>query len=735
MAVIGRIRKYSGLLIAIIGIALAGFVLQDFFKKSGSGRGAKEFGEVGGEKISYRDFDAKVEEQVEQIKKQSEGQPVNSDKVNQIRQQVWNQMVRDIIMTKQLDELGITVSTDELYDLVQGKDPHPYIIQSFTNPQTKQLDRDRLNQFLHSFDQLTPEIKTQWINLEKAIKEDRINKKYNALIANAFYVPAVIAKRNFINKNQKAVVRLINLPYTEIKDTNVTVTDKEISAAYEEHKKDFEQSEPMRALDFVVFDVLPSDDDLKKAKEDIDNIKIEFEKAGDKEIANFTNSNSDSRYDSTFYPKGKLPLGIDTVVFKAAAPATKVVKSKKASKKQLKPLENTTKSGIIIGPYIDNNTYYLAKLIETQDRPDSMRAKHILLAFQGSERAEQNIKRTKIQAKKSADSILDVLKKNPLLFEDIAKKMSDDPTAKQKGGDLGWFADGTMVYQFNEACLKGKVGDKVLVETMFGYHVIEITGKKDAVKKARVAIIKRAIDPSNKTVQDIYAKASKFTAENPDLNSFESSAVKQGLNKRSADFVREMDNGLPGMEQAREIVRWSFDEKSKVGDVKDFEVDNKYVTAVLKSVKKKGIPKLEEIKKEITAIAKKDKKAEMLIKKFADVKKTASTLEQMAAILKCKVDTAKEVSFSSYSLPAAGNEPAVIGTIFTLKKGSLSSPIKGEKGVFVFNVDDIVEPPQVTDFKNEVMQQASFFKSRVSYEVFNALQKETEITDNRIIYY
>ena len=219
MAVIGRIRKYSGLLVIIVGVALAGFVLQDFIKKSGSGRHAQEFGAVNGEKISYRDFDSKVEDQLDQLKKQQpEGQSVGSEKIYQVRQQVWNQMVKDIIMNEQFEDLGLTVSTDELYDQVQGKEPHQYILQSFTNPKTKMLDRERLNQFLHNFDQLTPEVKQQWIGIEKAIKEDRINRKYNALIANAFYQPRVFLTRDYNDKTRKANIKYIELPYTNVND-------------------------------------------------------------------------------------------------------------------------------------------------------------------------------------------------------------------------------------------------------------------------------------------------------------------------------------------------------------------------------------------------------------------------------------------------------------------------------------------------------------------------------------
>ena len=742
MAVIGRIRKYSGLLVIIVGVALAGFVLQDMVRKTGSGRSAKEFGEVNGEKIAYRDYEAKVEEQLEQMKKQSEGQTIANDKVYQLRTQVWNQMVKDMIMSKQYDELGLIVTTDELYDLVQGREPHQYIVQNFTNPKTKQLDRDRINQFLHNFDQLQPEVKQQWVSLEKAIKEDRINKKYNTLIANSFYYPTAFAKRNYNDRSIKASVRFISLPYTSVNDNDAAVSDDDLKKAYDDHKKDYELTEPVRSVDFVVFDVPPSADDMKKATEDIMKIKDEMLKTTDKEIANFVNSNSDAKYDSTFLPKGKLPVKIDSAVFKSdkSQDASNKIQDKKSkgknkkSKVKSKDTEvKTASTGLIIGPYLENNTYYLAKLIDIQNRPDSMKAKHILISYQGAQGADQNMKLTKAQAKKKTDSIMEVVKKHPEQFENLARTISNDPTAKEKGGDLGWFADGMMVYPFNQACLNNNVGDIVKVETMFGFHVIQLTGKKEPVKKARVAIVKRVIDPSSKTIQEVYTKESRFLSENPNLQAFTTAAAKQGLNKRSADYLREMDNSLPGLEQAREIVRWSFDEKTKMGDVKDFEVENKYVVAAVKAVRKKGIPDLDAIKNEITTIARKDKKAEILTNKLNQSK--GSAIEQLAQKFNTKLDTARNVNFTLGSLPGSGNEPAVIGTLFTLKKGEVSKPVKGEKGVFVISEDDIVYPNPITDYRREIMQQMQMFRSRVGWELYNSLQQRADITDNRILYY
>ncbi len=663
-------------------------------------------------------------------------------------------MVRDIVMTKQYDELGISVTTDELFDLVQGKEPHQYILQSFSDPKTKQLDRERLRQFLQNYDQLTPEIKGQWTNLEKAIKEERINKKFNTLIENAFYTPKAFLQRSYIDKNKKAQLRFFYLPYTEIKDTNVTVSESDISNYYDEHKLEYEQSEPIRQIDYVVFDVLPSNDDYNKATEDINKIKDEFVKIDLKDIPNFVNSNSDARYDSAFFAKGKLPVRIDSAIFKENVKnnADKSGKNKKA-KKLRTPNSELPAQNLLIGPYIESNTYYMARLVNMQERPDSMRAKHILISYQGADRAEQNIKRSKKEAKKTADSLLEVLNAgskiiikgkvknlnnlniNPGLFEDLARKMSNDPTAKEKGGDLGWFADGSMVYSFNKACLENKVGDRVVVESNFGYHVLEITGKKEPVKKARVAIIKRAIEASSRTQQDIYAKESRFTAENQNIDAFQKSVAKQKLNKRAADYVKETDMGLPGLDQAREIVRWAFDDKTKKGNVKDFELENKYVVAALKEIKNKGIPKLADIRKQIVPLVKKEKKVEMLTKKINDAKSSASAFEQLASKLNCKIDSAIDITFSSYALATAGAEPAIIGKIFSMKKSTMSEPLKGDKGVFVVRLDNIAEPAPQNDFKGEYMQQSSFFKQRVSYEVYRALQKKADVVDNRRQYF
>ena len=258
----------------------------------------------------------------------------------------------------------------------------------------------------------------------------------------------------------------------------------------------------------------------------------------------------------------------------------------------------------------------MARLMDVQMRPDSMKAEHILIAYEGAFRADEGITRTKEQAQKTADSLMDVLRADKTKLQALAFQMSDDGSAKTNNGDLGWFADGSMVGPFNEAVLVTKEGDLVMVETMFGYHVIKVTGKKDPVKKVRVAIVKRAVEPSSKTFQDIYAQASTFAGENNTRDKFETAVTNLGLNKRTATYLREMGNSIPGIENPREIIRWAYYEGIKLGEVSPvFDVGGSYVVAVLTAVREKGIMPLDQMKENLKTFVMNEKKAEVIKEK------------------------------------------------------------------------------------------------------------------------
>ena len=705
MALIGRIRKHSGFLVIIIGVALAAFVLGDFIKKRP--RTANYIAEVAGEKISPTDFNKKVEENIA-IRKQNSGKEnLTATENYEVRQQTWNQVMNEIVMNKQYEELGVNVTVDELNDLIRGKNPHQYIQQSFKDPKTGQFDPKLVNNFLQNLDKVDPAMKDRYLMIEKAIKSDRLTTKYNSLITKGFYVPAAFAKLEYESRSRTAKVRLTGLRYQTISDSTIKATDADYQKYYDENSYKFKQDRPSRDVEYVVFDVQASADDRTKIQEDVNKLYQEFQTVTD--VPTFINSVSDTRYDSTWHKKGSLPARIDSAVF-AVAPGT------------------------IFPPFEENGTIHIAKLMDVQSRPDSMRASHILIAFAGTGVSDK-ITRSKDAAKKTADSLLAVVKKDPKLFEMIATSKSDDQSSATKGGDVNWFADGSMVPSFNNAVLKGKVGDIVLVESKFGFHVIKITGKKEPVKKVRVAILDRKVEPSGKTFQDIFAQANSFAADNTTIEKFEKTVTDKGLNKRLAERLEPMANSIPGINSPREIVRWAFNESTKKGNVSTvFDTDGSYVVAALKEVREKGILPLEQVKDNIKPMVIRDKKAGILMKRISDKMASAKSIDQLAAAFQIKIDTA-DLSFASPNIPNYGREPQLVGTVFSMKKGQLSAPLKGEMAVYVVIIDNITEPAPAKDYKNEMMQLNSFFAGMAPRQIPTILEEKAKIKDNRILFY
>lgn len=707
MAIIGNIRKKSGLVIILIGVALLAFVLGDFVKK-GPKKG-NNIGAIAGEEITRTDFENKVQKQEDQYKQQSGKENLTSAEILQIREMTWTQLVRETILQKEYDKLGVVVGKDELLDMVQGKHPHPYIVQSFTDPQTGQFNPATVVQFLKTLDQREPEVKEQWVKIEKAIKADRLAQKYMNLVSKSYYLPKALAEKELQIRTESVNTRVLAVNYRSIDDKSVSLTDDDYKKYYKEHKYQFDQKES-RGIDYVVFDVLPSVEDKDAIQKQVFESYNNFLKEDD--LKNYVNAVSDIKFDSTYHKAGTLSARIDSALFNAAV-------------------------GKFAGPFIENNTWKMAKLMDVQSRPDSIKASHILISYRGSN-LNANIARSKDDAKKTADSLLNILKKNPGAFKTIVLNISDFPQAKQDTGDLKWMKDGDPNFAlfFNKAVTMNS-GEYKVIESGLGYHVLTVTERTKPIKKVKIAVIERSIEPSNTTFKEMFTKANKFAAENDNETAFYANIQKQGLNKRQAEMVQKSDLTLPGLESARELVRWSYNEESKKGMVAMFDLaaENKYVVALLTNVRKKGIAPLEEVKKTIEPMVMRDKKAQLLIDKINTAMNSTKDIYMLAGKLKTKVDTLNNISFFSYNLPLYGPEPDVIGELFTLKKGVLSSPIKGTNGVFVALVDNLNSPKNVGDAKMMYQQLGNEYSSKVTNILFNALEESTEIEDYRILYY
>jgi len=702
MAIIGEIRKHYWLLVAIIGVALLLFVLSDFQRKRT--KQTNTLAVIAGEKLAITEFNKKVEDNIELQKASTGKENITAEEAVQIRQSTWQQVVNEIVMNKQYEELGIQVTVEELQDMITGNNPHQAIVQSFTDPKTGKFDKKAVNNFLQNLDQVDPSMKQRYLMMEKGIKNERLTNKYNNLILKGIYVPTAFAKRNYTETNTMAKVRIAGVRYQSIPDSAVTVTDADFEKYYNENKYKFKQENPARDLEFVMFEPRMSAEDMQQLTETVKKTYSEFLVATD--VPGFVIANSENRYDSTWKKRGSFSSYIDSLLFNAPV-------------------------GKVFEPMVDNEMYRIFKVVDRQSKPDSLRASHILISYAGT--PIQTAKRTREEAMKLSDSVLNVVKQNPATFEALAGKMGDDEASRAKSGDIGWFADGTMVPEFNKAVMDGTIGEIVKVETQFGYHIIKIVGKKDPSVKIKVASVDYRMEPGTKTLENLYNEATAFATKNNTFEKFEKEG--KALNLRNADRLTINDNTIPGLKTAREVIRWAFNEDTEKGDVSNvFDVDGTYVVAAVKNKVEKGIIPLDVLKDPIKPLVLREKKAEMMFKKvnnqFARLKDVNALAAEFPNI---KIDTA-DVSFASANVPNFGHEPVLTGQIFAAKKGQTMGPVKGEQAVYVFILDQMMDAPVVKDYENQKKQIALYFQSRAG-SFSGILQEKANIKDNRLLFF
>ena len=704
MAAIGSIRKHSTMLVIVIGAALAAFILGDFAKQRN--KRDVNVGVIDGQEITIMDFNKKFETNLENTKRQKKVTSLSGAEQASVRNQTWSQMIKDIIMGEEYSELGIDVTADELFDMVQGPNPHPLVVQSFTDPNTGVFDRSRVVQYLKNLDSYPPEAKQQWLEFEKYLKQDRMESKFNALISKGYYVPKALAVKAYKDDNDRASVSFVANKIVNIPDSVVTVTNDDYLAYYDANKEKFKQ-DATRDLDFVIFKVTPSPKDIDKAKREIMAIKKEFAETND--VNRFMKVNSDTKYDSSWVSKGKLPVEVDSILF-------------------------TKEPGFVSDFWFTDNAYHLARLMDVAMRPDSMKASHILISYKGAYRANPAISRTKEEAKKLADSLLNVISKKPSKIETLATKYSDDPSAKTNNGDLGWFADGAMVPAFNQACIDTKIGKVTLAETPFGFHIIKVTGKKDKVKKVKVALLTMEVAPSNETYQNVFADASKLASENKTLEQFNKAVKEMHLNKLSQPKINEMTSNIRGYDNVRPIVKWAFNENTEIGVVSDvFDLEDAYMVAVVTEKRDKGIPALDEIKNMLTRAVLNQKKGEYVAEKM---KSYGNDLNQISKNMNLPIEQDNALVFSARSFGSYGREQKAIGTSFGLNKGATSKPIVDRVGVYVIKLNSLTASNAEKSYQQEVKKLEKDFSNSVKNNLpYRAVEKATDITDNRIKFF
>jgi len=695
MATLQKIRNKGGVLVAVfIGFALIAFVLTDFLNSSSSMfKGSQqEVAVISGTSISIQEYQAKLDEQEEFAKLQSGRSSLDEQETYRIQDQVWRQLIFETIMNEKADELGLTVTSEELLSMITGRNVHPIIRQIFTNPQTGVFDQAQLINFLKQKDN-DPKSSFFWNFIEKQIINEKVNAKYTSLLKKGMYVTTSQSNMEAKAKSRKVDFSFIAKRYTSIPDSTVNISDAEIENYYRENITNFQQDET-RDIEYVSFTVTPSEEDKLMAKEWITNA-MEVFGSKDTDPAQYIKMNSDQPYEERYLKPEQLSTQL---------------------------LDFVKGAGIndLYGPYLKNDAYNLTRLVDIKPMPDSIKARHILIRT-GASLEELNAK---------ADSLIKLI--NNSNFATIARANSEDPGSAINGGDLGWFKDGAMVKPFNDACFNGKKGDIVKVETQFGVHIINIQDKGKPTTKYKLATLVRDITYSSKTYQTVYSEATKFAALNDTPEKFNKTIEEENLVKRYGRGIKSSDRNIGSLKSPRTLIRWAFE--NEVGSTSPiYEFGDEFVIAVLTGKTEKGDAPLTAVKNQIKRELLRDKKAEIIIADLKNKKSGVSDMQQLADKLNVNVQEAEGISFADQQVAGAGIEPGLVALAVTSKTGEISTPIKGINSVFVVKVINESTVEVAPEQEKKQLQQNYSYK--VDYSIFESLKKEADITDNRIRFF
>jgi peptidyl-prolyl cis-trans isomerase D len=711
MSVIQSIRdKAAWIIIGAIALALIAFIVQDALQ--GGGRGmfsgnSTTLGKVNGTSIDVRDFEARYKMAEDNYRAQN--YPVNDQLRSQIRESLWNEYVEDALMTDEYAKLGITVSDKEVGDLLYGANPPQMLRQQFTDS-TGTFNAQAAYQAIRQLKKGTPQYTSFWGEFVPALEKSRQREKFTALVGKSMYVPKWLLEKANTENSQRAAISYVNVPYSSIPDSSITVSNDDVQDYINKHKDAYQQ-ENGRNLVYVTFDAAPSAKDSQTVYDEVAKQKDALAAANTAaEIQTLVaNSASETPFFDGYVLSSHMQMGNADTLRKLA-------------------------DGQIIGPYRDGPNYTMAKMIGRRQMPDSVKCRHILIKIGD----QQGQARTDSAAKKLVDSIQAAIA-GGANFDSMVVKYSDDAGSKDKKGEYEFTSlqFSNLSKEFAEVIFYGNPGDKKVVkvdnQSYSGYHYIEVLSQKKIETAFKIAYISHAIIPSDETINSASGMASQFAAASRDLKQFDDNATKQKLNKLQAD-VKESDFMIMGLGESREIIRWAFND-AKRGSVAEhaYQVGDKFVVPAVANVSEKGTMSVEKARPLVEYKVRNEKKAENIVKKIG----AASTLEAVAQATGQQVFNNDSISFGSTFIPNVGNEMKVLGASFNKDyQSKISGPIKGEIGVFVIKVNNISAVPN-PNFDAKAQQQAmqQQMGAMFGYRVMEIMKKSADIKDNRIRFF
>ena len=707
MAILENIRKRTTVLILIIGLALFAFVISGVFVNSDFGGGGKvgsTVAEINGNEISIDAFRQKVEAASRQVGPNASSlQTVN---------QVWDQEVRNSILGEQFEDLGIYIEKDQIMNYIKNNPGYNQAPQ-FLN-EDGIFDENKFQEFISEMRVNNPQQYQLWLQDEENIIQSSKEQTYFNLVKAGVGATLKEGELDYKLANDKVDLQYVRIPFSSIPDSTITVTKSEIAAYINEHKEDFKQA-TSRDIQFVYFEEKPSaadeaavkanvitllDDTVEyNAKTDKNDTIIGFRNTTDYEA--FLDRHSDVKFDSIYKAKKNLPASFaDTLM--------------------------TLQVGELFGPYKDGQFFKVSKMVDRK-KNGSVKASHILIAYEGAQRANPEVKRTKAEAETKAKEVLRDAKKSDADFPQLARDNSDGPSGPT-GGDLGYFQEGAMVPKFNDFAFGNSVGSIGLVETDFGFHVIKVDDKEDIVELATLA---RAIEASEETSNALFTDATKFemSASSED-KTFTNLASESKYTVMPVLKIKALDENLPGLSNQRSVVQWAFNADTEVGAIKRFNINNGYAVVQVTGKHKKGEMSVEDASSKVLPIIRKERKAAQIIGEYKGKSMDAIVSESSQSL-----SNATGLTVKSPTIPGAGSEPAVVGAAFAMTEGGTSELIEGNTGVFMIKVTKKEEAPKLDNYSTYANTLKTNTSGRVNTAVYNALKEAAEIEDNRAAFY
>tara|TARA_B110001450_G_scaffold45838_2_gene42501 strand:- start:822 stop:2930 length:2109 start_codon:yes stop_codon:yes gene_type:complete len=702
MAVLGNLRKNSFVLISVIGMALFAFVIAGVF--DGKGYSSQEpIGLVDDQEISIEEFRNQVDF-LETSYNLSGMMAVNN---------VWDQTVRNSVLNKQFDLSGVSSGRDHI-EFIIAQNPKFNSDPRFLND-AGIFETEKFVDFIVELKTNSSQSYEQWQKQESIFESQSNEKIYFDLIKAGINYSFKDGEYEYLLQNDRVDIEYVQIPYSSVPDSIIKLKNSEVEKFIKSNESDF-KVEASRNIEYVLFEEKPSledENDTKKILQEFLIEKTEYNNVSKleetspslltaKNLTEFINQYSEIKFDSIYLPKGSLPTNDANILFNLNKDQT-------------------------YGPYLDGEYFKISRMLDRKTG-GNVRASHILISYEGSQRASSQINRSKSEAKKEANRILKLVRKNPDSFSALAFEFSDGPS-KSSGGDLGFFQENQMAKPFNDFVFSKREGSIGLVETDFGFHVINVVAKEDIVLLASVAI-KNV--PSDETSDKTFNMATKFEINLSKNNNLNTLAKENNYEIKIASGIKILDDNLPGLTNQRRLVQWLFTDEVKIDSYKRFDLSNGgYLIAQVKAIKQDGLSSVQDASFTAVPKVRNQKKAQLIIKQ----NKSFQSLDELASANNSEIKKALALNQKNATISGAGREPLLVGYAFGLKINEISDFIIGENGVYKIKVLKNNKSSNLENYSSYTNQLLVPSRSNVLSNVFQAAKESSEIIDNRSIYY